>query len=90
MPEIGLNQMIILGNGWVVVGYVAEQLGPFHYRVTNAVNLVTRSSNSTWGEIAAGTKGRDNSTFRRLGDSITVGPLFVMSVPWVGDIPKCR
>jgi hypothetical protein len=90
MPEVGKNQLLVLGHGWVVVGYVAEQLGPFHYRLQNAVNLVRRDQDSTWGEVAANKKGRNESVFHKLGDTITVGPLFVMSIPWVGDIPECR
>lgn len=90
MPEVGKNQMVVLGNGWVVVGYVAEQLGPFHYRVESCYNLVRRVSDSTWGEVAANIKGRNQSVFRKLGDSVTIGPLFVMSVPWVGELPTGR
>ena len=84
MPEIGVNQLIVLPHGWVICGFVESQIGPYQFRVTNAV-VICRTGGVPWDELADG-KRRDSATYRKWGD-VTIGPQFVMSRAWKGDLP---
>ena len=85
MPEVGSNQLIVLPHGWVICGYVAEQTGPYTFRVRDAV-VICRTGGVPWDELADGGR-RDAATYRKWGD-VTIGPQFVLSRPWVGDLPQ--
>lgn len=85
MPEVGKRQLIVLPHGWVFAGDVAEQTGPYQFRVENAVNIC-RTGGVPWDQLADGTGDRSRGTYRAWGE-ITVGPQFVVSRTWVGDLP---
>jgi uncharacterized protein (TIGR02996 family) len=84
MPEVGKNQLIVLPHGWVICGYVAEQTGPYSFRVERA-HVVCRTGGTPWDELAGG-KGRAGATFRPWG-TVTCGPQFVLSREWKGNLP---
>jgi hypothetical protein len=84
MPEVGQNQLIVLPHGWVIAGFVAEQTGPYQFRVENAV-VVCRTGGVPWDELADG-KRRDSATYRKWG-TVNIGPQFVMSREWAGKLP---
>lgn len=85
MPEVGKNQLIVLPHGWVICGWVAEQTGPYQFRVENAV-VVCRTGGVPWDQLASGKGDRKAATYRRWG-TVSIGPQFVMSVEWKGDLP---
>ena len=85
MPEIGKNQLIILPHGWVICGFVAEQTGPYQFRVENAT-VICRTGGVPWDELADG-KRRDSATYRKWGE-VKIGPQFVMSRDWKGKLPS--
>jgi len=87
MPEVGGNWLIVLPHGWVICGFVEEQTGPFQFRVREAV-VICRTGGVPWDELADG-KRRESATYRKWGD-VRLGPQFVMSRPWVGDLPKVK
>ena len=84
MPEVGKNQLIVLAHGWVICGFVEEQPGPFQFRVTNAV-VICRTGGVPWDELADG-KRRGEATYRKWG-SVLIGPQFVLSREWKGELP---
>jgi len=84
MPEVGKNQLIVLAHGWVICGFVEDQPGPFQFRVTNA-SVICRTNGVPWDELADG-KRRKDATYRAWG-TVTIGPQFVMSREWKGDLP---
>lgn len=85
MPVVGRNMLIFCGFGFAFAAYVAEQTGPFSFRLENAT-MVCRTGGTPWDELAEG-KGRDGATFRYHGE-IFVGPNFSFSRDWKGDLPK--
>lgn len=85
MPEVGRNQLIVLPHGWVVCGFVAEQTGPYQFRVERA-SVVVRTGGTPWDELADG-KGRESATFRGWGE-VQIGPQFVLSREWKGELPE--
>lgn len=84
MPIVGKNQLIVLPYGWVICGYVAEQLGLFHYRVENA-SVIVSTGGTRWDLLADG-EGRPGATFRKWGE-VTIGPNFALSRAWKGKLP---
>lgn len=84
MPEVGLNQLLVLPHGWVVCAYVAEQTGPYSFRLERA-SVICRTNGVPWDELADGLR-RDEATYRQWGE-MRVGPQFVMSRKWVGELP---
>jgi len=84
MPEVGKNQLIVLAHGWVICGFVEDQPGPFQFRVTNA-SVICRTNGVPWDELADG-KRRKDATYRAWG-TVTIGPQFVMSREWKGELP---
>lgn len=86
MPEAdGGNWMMVLPHGWVICGKVARQTGPYSFAVTGAV-VICRTGGVPWDELADG-KRRESATYRKWGD-VNVGPQFVMSRRWVGELPE--
>jgi hypothetical protein len=75
----------VLPHGWVICGFVAEQTGPYQFRVENA-RVVCRTGGVPWDELADG-KRRDAATYRAWG-TVTLGPQFVMSREWKGKLPE--
>lgn len=84
MPEVGKNQLIVLPHGWVICGFVEEQTGPFSFRVRDA-HVICVTNGASWDELADGRR-RDAPSYRRWG-TVTIGPQFVMSREWVGELP---
>ena len=84
MPIVGKRMLIFCGLSFAFVGDVAEQTGPFSFRIDNA-SMVVRTGGTPWDELASG-KGRDAATFRKYG-TISVGPQFSFSCEWAGDLP---
>ncbi len=84
MPEVGANQLIVLPHGWVICGHVAEQIGPYLFRVERT-SVICRTGGVPWDELADG-KQRDSATYRTWG-TVTIGPQFVMSRSWAGELP---
>ena len=84
MPEVDKKMLIVLGYGWVICGYVVEQVGPFAFTVRDA-SVICSTGGTPWDALAEG-EGRDRATFRYWGD-VRVGPLFVMSREWKGELP---
>jgi uncharacterized protein (TIGR02996 family) len=87
MPEVGGNWLMILPHGWVLCGRVAEQTGPYQFRVEDAV-VVCRTGGVPWDELADG-KRREAATYRKW-NTVNIGPQFVISRPWVGDLPQVK
>ena len=85
MPEVGKNQLIVLAHGWVICGFVEEQLGPFQFKVTNS-SVICRTGGVPWDELADG-KRRDSATYRSWC-TVTIGPQFVLSREWKGKLPS--
>ena len=84
VPEVGSNQLIVLPHGWVICGFVAEQTGPYQFRVERA-SVVCRTGGVPWDDLADG-KRRDAATYRTWG-TVAIGPQFVLSRPWKGKLP---
>lgn len=85
MPRIGLNQLIVLSDGWVICGYVARMGDlPFQFIVEDA-HVIINTGGTPWDELADG-KGRKAATFRKWG-TVTIGPNPVMSREWKGELP---
>jgi len=84
MPVTGKNQLIVLPYGWVICGFVAEQIGLFQFRVENA-SVICRTGGTPWDELADG-KGREQAVFRKWG-TVTIGPNFALSRDWLGELP---
>jgi len=84
MPVVGKNQLIVLPHGWVICGFVAEQIGPFQFRVENA-SVICRTGGTPWDCLAEG-EGRAGATLRPWG-TVTIGPNFVLSREWKGKLP---
>jgi uncharacterized protein (TIGR02996 family) len=84
MPEVGKNQLIVLPHGWVICGFVEEQTGPFSFRVRDA-HVICLTNGVPWDALADG-RERDAPSYRRWG-TVTIGPQFVMSREWVGELP---
>ena len=85
MPEVGKNQLIVLAHGWVICGFVESQPGPFQFRITNA-SVICRTNGVPWDELADG-KRRKDATYRQWGE-VLIGPQFVLSREWKGELPK--
>jgi hypothetical protein len=85
MPEVGLNQLIVLPHAWVICGFVEEQTGPYSFRVVRA-SVICRTGGTPWDKLADG-DGRGGATFRPWG-TVTIGPQFVMAREWKGELPK--
>lgn len=84
MPIVGKRMLIFCGLSFAFVGDVAEQTGPFSFRVDNA-SMLCRTGGVPWDELADG-KRRDEATFRKHG-TIHVGPQFSFSREWAGELP---
>ena len=84
MPVVGKNQLIVCGYGWVMCGYVAEQTGPFSFRVEKASNIV-RTNGTAWPDLAEG-QGRDDADYKWWGEC-TVGPTYGPCREWKGELP---
>ena len=84
MPTVGRNELIVAGYGWVLCGYVAEQTGPFSFRLENA-SVICRTGGVPWDELADGGR-REEATFRKWGET-TVGPSFGPCREWKGELP---
>jgi len=84
MPVVGKRMLIFCGLSFAFCGDVAEQTGPFTFRLDNA-SMVVRTGGTPWDDLARG-KGREAATFRKYG-TIHVGPQFSFSCEWVGDLP---
>jgi hypothetical protein len=76
--------MIMLPHGWVIAATVLEQTGPFQFRCDAVV--ICRTGGVPWDELADG-KRREAATYRKWG-VVNLGPQFVMSRPWVGELPE--
>jgi len=87
MPEVGKNQLIVLPHGWVICGFVEEQTGPFSFRVRDT-HVICVTNGATWDELADGHRQAEPS-YRRWG-TVTIGPQFVMSREWVGELPQVQ
>jgi hypothetical protein len=85
MPEVGLNQLIVLPHAWVICGFVEEQTGPYSFRVVRA-SVICRTGGTPWDKLADG-DGRGGATFRPWG-TVTIGPQFVMAREWKGELPQ--
>ena len=84
MPTVGLTQMIVLPHGWVICGKVTKQTAPFCFTVEDA-SVICRTNGTPWDQLADG-KGREEATFRKWG-TVQIGPSFVMSREWKGELP---
>jgi hypothetical protein len=88
MPDAdGRNWLLVLPHGWVICGRVAEQTGPYQFRVEDAA-VICRTGGTPWDARADGA-GRDGATYRAWGE-VRIGPQFVMSRPWKGELPKVK
>lgn len=91
MPIVGQRMLIFCGLSFAFVGDVAEQIGPYQYRLDNA-SMLCRTGGVPWDELADGKK-RSQATFRYQG-TISVGPFFSWAREWKGGLPgkdhKCE
>ena len=85
MPVVGKNMLIVLPFGWVICGHVAKQIEPRQFLVTDA-SVICRTGDVPWDELASGRGDRTKPTYRKWGD-VYIGPEFVISTEWVGDLP---
>ena len=85
MPVVGMNMLIFLPFGFVICGYVKEQIAERHFLVTNA-SLICRTNGAPWDELASGRGDRTKPTYRPW-NHVYIGPEFVASLPWLGDLP---
>ena len=86
MPEAdGQNWLIVLPHGWVICGRVVKQIGPYSFAVEGAI-VICRTGGVPWDELADGRR-REAATYRVWGD-VNIGPQFVLSRPWKGELPK--
>ncbi len=84
MPEVGGNWLVVLPHGWVICGRVEAQTGPYTFRLADA-SVVCRTGGTPWDRLADG-EGRAGATFRPWG-VVNIGPQYVLSRPWAGDLP---
>ena len=87
MPEIGFNQIIFLPYGFVFCGYVAQEVSPYVFELQNA-HMICNTGGTAWDDLARG-EGRDEATFRN-HDTIRIGPQFIFSRRWEGDLPSVK
>jgi hypothetical protein len=85
VPRVGLKQLIVLPYGWVICGFVKEQIGLFQFLVEDA-SVICRTGGTPWDALADG-EGREGATFRYWG-TVTIGPNFALSREWKGELPK--
>ena len=87
MPKLHTNQLVFLPFGFVFCGYVAEQMGPYVFKLKNA-KMIFDNCGICWKDLANG-KGRSNylviSTMNF--GTITIGPQMLHSLDWAGDLP---
>ncbi len=84
MPIVGKNMLIVLPFGWVVCAYVAEEISPRHFRLSNTT-VICKTGGVPWDDLARGI-GRDKTSLRKWGE-VYIGPEFVLSTPWEGELP---
>lgn len=88
MPVVGETMLIVLPFGWVVCAKVEKRIGKpsdRHFLLTGT-NVICRTGGVPWDELADKPESRSAAVFRNWGD-VWVGPEFVMSRRWVGDLP---
>ena len=85
MPEVGKRMMVFFGNGFVFAGDVVKQIGPFSFRMDNAV-MICRTGGVPWDRLADG-KDRAKGIYRHWGTT-NVGPDFGPCRVWVGNLPE--
>ena len=85
MPVVGMNMLIVLPFGWVICGHVEEERRPGCFLVIDA-SVICRTGGIPWDELASGKGDRSKAAYRRWGD-VFVGPEFVLSKEWRGDLP---
>jgi hypothetical protein len=84
MPVVGLNMLIILPHGWVIVGFVAEQTAPFQFKIENT-SVIAETNGTEWAALADGA-GRGSARFLKYG-TVHIGPQYVFSKEWSGNLP---
>jgi hypothetical protein len=88
MPTIGINMMIFSVDWYVDVGYVAEQIGPFTWRLENVKNCRDTNNGCVWEDIAADRNGaRTNATWGPRIDELYLGCNVIRCIPWEGELP---
>jgi len=85
MPVVGMRMLILTGVGFAWVADVAEQTGPFSFRLENA-RMLCRTGGVPWDRLADG-HDREKATYRQWGE-VHVGPQFNASRIWVGELPE--
>lgn len=91
MPVVGKRMLIFIPYGWYgwrFVADVAEQTGPYSFRLENAFYIWNPGPGGgrSWQDLAAG-RGRDQAEFVHYGE-VYVGPDFGPCLEWKGELPS--